>query len=121
MVVAPGIEPDGKIEENIGSATFPRDISNSEFAMYSDGKIWSVKKNASGETVVSEERTVNMPYEFCEYLYKNANSTNAVNCSYVFVRKFDHGFYHTDGSAMKNAYRKSDSDEYNPTYTAGCG
>ncbi|UKI36181.1 MAG: hypothetical protein L6V93_19835 [Clostridiales bacterium] len=33
-------------------------------------KIWSVKKNASGETVVSEERTVNMPYEFCEYLYK---------------------------------------------------
>lgn len=118
VAVAPGIEPDGKVEENIGSATIPRDVSGGEFAMYADGKIWSVKKNTSGETVVSEARSVNMPYDFCEYLPKNASSTNAKNCTYVLTRKFDHKFYYADSPEMKNAYYKADTDEHNPTYTA---
>ena len=118
VVVAPGIEPDGKIEENIGSATFPRNTSNGEFAMYADGKIWSVKKNTSGETVVSAARSVGLPYEFCEYLWQNASSANAGGCTYVLARKFDHKFYYTDGPEMKNAYYNPDTDEYNPTYTA---
>lgn len=111
VFVKPNIVFDDKINLEIGDATIPSDTSGSEFAMYADGYIWQVKKDGEN-TVITQTKGVNKPYEFCEYLPDSAVY------KYMLVRKIDHKIIFAKDAALTGAQSFTDNDESNPTYTS---